>query len=97
MDSYFLWNKKDKETMDQEQMLTPMKRKRLLKTFGSLPAGYTYEELEGFLDLFYGLFSHLYTPAELRQVKVSDPFDRSEHPRQLTVKELAEWLEALIA
>lgn len=82
--------------MDQEQALTPAKRKRLLKTYGS-PAGYTHAELECFLDLFYGLFSDVYTAAQLRQIKVSDPFDRSDHPRQLTVKELADWLEALVS
>lgn len=82
--------------MDQEHALTPAKRKRLLKTYGS-PAGYTHAELECFLDLFYGLFSHVYTAAQLRQIKVSDPFDRSETPRQLTVGELADWLEALVS
>ena len=77
--------------------LTPVKRKRLLKTFGSFPAGYTHDDLERFLDLLYGMYSHVYTPAELRQVVVSDPFDRSETPRRLKLVELANWLEALVA
>ena len=38
--------------MNQNQGLTPGKRKRLLKQLGSCPAGYTNEELEPFLDLF---------------------------------------------
>ncbi len=33
------------------QQMTPSKRKRLLKTFGPCPAGYTTEDLERFLDL----------------------------------------------
>lgn len=78
------------------QALTPAKRKRLLKRFGPSPAGYTYQELEQFLDLLYGMFSYQYTMAELLHMPLSDPFDRSETPRQLTVVELAEWLEALL-
>ena len=77
--------------------ITPAKRKRLLKTFGSCPAGYSNEELEQFLDLLYGMFSDVYTMAELRQIVVSDPFDRSEQPRQLKLVELTDWLEALVA
>jgi hypothetical protein len=83
--------------MEQIREMTPVKRKRLLKTFGSCPAGYTNEDLERFLDLLYGLFSDVYTMAELRQMRVSDPFDRSEHPRQLKLVELTDWLEAVIA
>ncbi len=79
------------------QALTPAKCKRLLKQFGAHPAGYTQKDLEQFLDLLYGMFSYTYTMMELRQVQLSDPFDRSETPRQLTVTELAEWLEALLA
>jgi hypothetical protein len=79
------------------QALTPAKRKRLLKQFGTYPAGYTHQELEQFLDLLYGMFSYHYSLAELRQVYLSDPFDRSENPRQMTVVELAEWLEAALA
>jgi hypothetical protein len=45
----------------------------------------------------YGMYSHVYTLAELRQMVVSDPFDRSETPRQLKLTELTEWLEALVA
>ncbi len=83
--------------MDQNRALTPAKRKRLLKQFGVCPAGYTNEDLEQFIDLLYGMFSYRYTMAELRQVQISDPFDRAQSPRQLTVVELAEWLEALLA
>jgi len=80
-----------------EQNISPAKRKRLLKTYGSCPAGYTNEDLESFLDLLYGMYSHVYTLVELRQMVVSDPFDRSEMPRQLKLTELTEWLEALVA
>ena len=79
------------------QQITPAKRKRLLKTFGSSPAGYTHDDLERLLDVLYGMFSDVYTMAELRQIVVSDPFDRSEHPRQLKLVELTDWLEALVA
>ena len=77
--------------------LTPVRKKRLLKTFGPFPAGYTHDDLERFLDLLYGMYSHVYTSTELRQIVISDPFDRSETPRQLKLTELAEWLEALVA
>lgn len=83
--------------MDATSEITPAKRKRLLKTFGSSPAGYTHDDLEQFLDLLYGLYSHVYTFSELRQIVVSDPFDRSEHPRQVKLVDLAAWLEALVA
>lgn len=83
--------------MDRDQKLTPAKRKRLLKQFGACPAGYTHADLEQFLDLLYGMFSYRYTMTELRRVQLSDPFDRSGTPRHMTVVELAEWLEALIA
>jgi hypothetical protein len=79
------------------QKMTPVRRKRLLKTFGSFPAGYTYDDLERFLDLLYGMYSHVYSSAELRQVVVSDPFDRSQTPRRLKLIELADWLEALVS
>ena len=72
--------------------ITPAKRKRLLKTLGPCPAGYTNDDLERFLDLLYGMYSHVYTPAELRQVVVCDPFDRSDAPRRLKLVELADWL-----
>ena len=83
--------------MDSGPAITPAKRKRLLKTFGTFPAGYTHDDLERFLDLLYGMFSDVYTMAELRQIVVSDPFDRSEQPRQLKLVELTDWLEALVA
>jgi hypothetical protein len=73
--------------MVQAQHISPAKRKRLLTTHGSSPAGYTNADLERFLDLLYGMYSHVYTLAELRQVVVSDPFDRSETPRQLKITE----------
>jgi hypothetical protein len=79
------------------QHITPARRKRLLKTFGPFPAGYTHDDLERFLDLLYGMFSDVYTMVELRQIVVSDPFDRTEHPRQLKLVELTDWLEVLVA
>jgi hypothetical protein len=79
------------------QRITPAKRQRLLKTFGSYPAGYTHDDLERLLDVLYGMFSDVYTTSELRQIVVSNPFDRSEHPRQLKLVELTDWLEALVA
>ncbi len=82
--------------MNHHQALTPAKRKRLLKQFGTCPAGYTQEDLEQFLDLLYGMFSHQYTLTELRHLPISDPFDRSDVPRQFSVVALAEWLEALL-
>ncbi|HXX78773.1 MAG TPA: hypothetical protein VEI53_09790 [Ktedonobacteraceae bacterium] len=91
-----LVRRREIERMDMQQ-LTPAKRKRLLKTFGSFPAGYTHDDLERFLDLLYGQFSDVYTLTELRQIQVSDPFDHSEHPRQLRLVELTDWLEALVA
>jgi hypothetical protein len=83
--------------MKSMQQITPAKRKRLLKTFGSSPAGYTHDDLERFLDLLYGMFSDVYTMTELRQIVVSDPSDRSEHPRQFKLVELTDWLEVLVA
>jgi hypothetical protein len=80
-----------------QKKLTPAKRKRLLKALGPFPAGYTHDDLERFLDLLYGLFSDVYTLSELRQIVVSDPFDRTEHPRQLKLVDLTDWLEALVA
>jgi hypothetical protein len=84
-----------RDIMAREGQITPAKRKRLLKTFGSCPAGYTYDDLERFLDLLYGMYSNVYTSAELRQIIVSDPFDRSKTPRHLKLVELVDWLEAL--
>ena len=80
--------------MIQEQNISPAKRKRLLKSYGTCPAGYTNEDLERFLDLLYGMYSHVYTFTELRQIVVCNPFDRSDTPRQLTLTELTDWLEA---
>jgi len=82
--------------MKRMQEITPAKRRRLLRTFGSCPAGYTHDDLERLLDVLYGMFSDVYTLTELRQIVVSDPFDRSEHPRQLKLVELTDWLEALV-
>ncbi len=83
--------------MNTPGSLSPAKRKRLLKTYGPCPAGYTHDDLERFLDLLYGLYSYLYTPEELRQIIVSDPFDRGEPPRSFKLVELAAWLEAILA
>ncbi len=77
--------------------LSPAKRKRLLKLYGKNPAGYTNEDLERFLDLVYGMYSYVYTNAELRQITISDPFDRTDTPRQLKLVDLTEWLEALVS
>jgi hypothetical protein len=43
------------------------------------------------------MYSHVYTTTELRHMVISDPFDRSQTPRQLKLTELAEWLEALVS
>jgi hypothetical protein len=83
--------------MAQDQSISSARRKRLLKQYGSCPAGYTQEDLERFLDLLYGLYSHAYTLTELRQIVVSNPFDLSDSPRQLKLTDLVEWLEALVA
>jgi len=77
--------------------LSPTKRKRLLKAYGPCPAGYTHQDLERLLDLLYGLYSYLYTPEELRQIIVSDPFDGAEPPRRLKLVEFVAWLEAILA
>ena len=83
--------------MKEAYGVSPAKRKRLIKMYGSGPAGYTHEDLERFLDLLYGMYSHVYTLAEIRHIIISDPFDRSEEPRQLKLVDLTEWLEALIS
>jgi hypothetical protein len=83
--------------MSTSLRLSPTKRKRLLKAYGSCPAGYTHEDLERLLDLLYGLYSYLYTPEELRRIIVSDPFDRTEPPRRLKLVDFAAWLEAILA
>ncbi len=76
--------------------LSPAKRTRLLKAYGPCPAGYTHDDLERFLDLLYGMFSGLYTAAELRQIVVCDPFDQAEAPRRFNLVDFAAWLEACI-
>ncbi len=83
--------------MTTVQTMTAAKRKRLLKTFGSCPAGWTNGDLERFLDLLYGLYSHIHTVSELRQIEVSDPFDRSKTPRLMKLTDLAAWVEALVS
>jgi len=83
--------------MAHKRQMTPTKSKRLIRTFGPCPAGYTYDDLERYLDLLYGMYCDVYTQAELCKIVVSDPFDRSEHPRQLKLVELADWLEALVS
>lgn len=105
-----LWYDKDREWMTgrsastkeggtvlKQQTISSSKRKRLLKMYGPCPTGYTTEDLERFLDLLYGMYSHVYTLADLRQMVVCNPFDRSEQPRQLKLLDLADWLEALVS
>jgi hypothetical protein len=58
----------------------------------SSPAQYT----PGANNLLYRMYSHLYTMAELRQIVLSHPFDRSEKPRQIKLVDPADWLEALV-
>jgi hypothetical protein len=55
------------------------------------------KELEQLLDLLYGMYSHIYTLEELRQIVISDPFDHSEMPRQLKLIEFTDWLEAVVS
>jgi hypothetical protein len=80
--------------MEEDDEMTPAKRKRLLKTYGSWPEGYTTEDLERFLDLLYGLFED---GAELRRIIDCNPFDRSDTPQRMPLVVLAEWLEAVVA
>jgi len=84
-------------TTTSETKLTPGKRNRLLKTFGTCPAGYTTKELEQFLDLLYGMYSHVYTSLQLREIIISDPFDQSETPRQIKLTDFTDWLEAVVS
>ena len=51
--------------MAQDGDMSPARRKRLLQAYGSRPAGYTNDDVERFLDLLYGMYSHVYTRAEL--------------------------------
>jgi hypothetical protein len=83
--------------MARQHELTPARRKRLLKAFGSFPAGYSHNDIERLLDFLYGLYAGLYSQRELRQMEVSNPFDRSETPSKVRLCELADWLEALVA
>ena len=80
-----------------DTQMTPAKRKRLIRTFGLCPAGYTHDDLEQYLDLLYGMYAGVYTHVELRQIVLSDPFDRSEAPRRIRLVDLAAWLEALVS
>ena len=80
--------------MEREHGMTPAKRKRLIKTYGPCPAGYTFEDLERFLDLLYGLYDDT---VELRRMTVCNPFDRSETPQRMRLVDLADWLEALVS
>lgn len=83
--------------MTHASEISPAKRKRLLKTFGACPAGSTTRELEQVLDLVYGMFSHAYTLAEIRQIVISDPFDHSIPPRQVKLVDFTNWLEILVS
>ena len=80
-----------------DSQMTPAKRKRLIRTYGSCPAGYTHDDLDRYLDLLYGMFANTHTQAELRQIVLSDPFDRGETPRRIRLVDLAAWLEALVS
>ncbi len=84
----------DDASQTQEHGMTPAKRKRLIKTYGPCPAGYTFEDLERFLDLLYGLYDDT---VELRRMTVCNPFDRSETPQRMRLVDLADWLEALVS
>ncbi|MGH2495907.1 MAG: hypothetical protein ACRDIV_14525 [Ktedonobacteraceae bacterium] len=77
--------------------MTPAKRKHLIKTYGQCPVGYTHDDLERYLDLLYGMYVGTCTQAELRQIMLSDPFDRGETPRRIRLVDLAAWLEALVS
>ena len=83
--------------MAYTHQMTPAKCKRLIKTYGPCPAGYTHDDLERILDVIYGMYSHVSSMAELRQIVVSDPFDRASSPRRIRVIDLAAWLEALVS
>jgi hypothetical protein len=74
--------------------MTQAKCKRLMKIYGPCPAGYTFDDLERFLDLLYGLFEE---GADLRRMSVCNPFDRSDTPQRMRLVDLADWLEALVS
>ena len=80
--------------MEREHGMTPAKRKHLIKVYGSCPAGYTYDDLERFLDLLYGLYED---GADLRRMTVCNPFDRSDTPQRLRLVDMVDWLEALVS
>src|SRR5260370_38386857 len=73
--------KRWREGMNSGQAITPARRKRLLKTFGSCPAGYTNDDLERLLDLLYGMVQDGYPVARLRPFLGSEPFHRPAAPR----------------
>src|SRR5260370_41057346 len=79
-----------REIMARVGEITPAKRKRLLKTFGSYRAGSTHDDLERFLDLLYGMYSYGYTPSELRQSIVSDHFALSAVTPHLQLGEVVD-------
>jgi hypothetical protein len=87
--------KTDQETGYSSEILpcslSPARCKRLLKAFDPYTSGSTHDDLERFLDVRYGMFSDVSIMAELRQIVVSDPFDRSAHPRQFKLVELTDW------
>src|SRR5258708_10777283 len=71
--------------MKSGQEITPAKRKRLLKTFGPCPADYTHDALERLLNVLYGLYNHVYTAVELRQIIVSVTLPRFAGSSALSV------------
>ena len=80
--------------IEQDDGMTPAKRKRLIQAYGPWPEGYTSDDLERFLDLLYGLYDDT---VELRRMTVCNPFDRSETPQRMRLVDLADWLEALVS
>jgi hypothetical protein len=52
---------------------------------------------KSFSLLLYGMYSHVRTATELRQIVISNPFDSSEEPRQMKLTDLADWLEAIVS
>ncbi|BCL79682.1 hypothetical protein ccbrp13_21470 [Ktedonobacteria bacterium brp13] len=80
----------------QTQRITPAKRKRLVKTYGAWPPGYSKEDIELFLDLLYRMYSYVYTRAEIRKIMLANPFDHTHPPHQIKLIDLTDWLEALL-
>ncbi len=64
-----LKNMQQRNKMTDAHRLSPAKRKRLLKTLGPCPAGYTNDDLERFLDLLYGMYSHVYTMSKVNYLR----------------------------